>query len=277
MYQQDPVESVLEVGGVGVSKDEEAGGGGVGADGGPVCKVGRGLEHVGLVGDALEAQLKLPAGRVVAQRGEVQGLHQKLRAGGDTVVKVRFKSIGRDRLIARQVEHARIQQRIGRGQRAVQRVVERRVGVGRREGDAHRGVVAPAAGRDDRRRQRRHTRQAVDPVVEHLHRVGVNLVARQRRHLDGCGIGIHPGEQHRTPDIVRLDDARIVHPQRERRRVVRDVLLGERRVVARVERDARPARPVALRAVRVQIGARPFFQRRGEVGQRRKLFHVRDA
>ena len=90
--------------------------------------------------------------------------------------------------------------------------------------------------------------------------VGVNQVARERRHLDGRVNTVHPVIKNGTPDILRRDNVGVVVTQVANHGGIDDVLIGQRRVVASVEGGASPAWLMALGAIGVQVGAGALFE-----------------
>ena len=69
----------------GIGDRQRPTGGGVGADGGPIHKIGRGLEDVGVAGQAQESKLESPAGDHTGRGEQEGGINDVQRAGGHAV------------------------------------------------------------------------------------------------------------------------------------------------------------------------------------------------
>ena len=225
---------------------EEVGHRDIGAERNPVHQIAAGLQNVGLAGRTQETKLERSI-RPEAKCRELHRLDREQRAGGE-------------REIARQRQRRGVEERIGRGQRAVEGEINHRVRVWRGERDVRERGERAAIRCDARRRERGRASEAVDPVADNLHGVRVNQAAGERRHLVGVRHSVHADVQHGAPDILRLHDVRVVNAKRRRRERADDVLIRERRVVARVKRDALSAGAMALRAIRIEVGACAQFQ-----------------
>ena len=96
---------------------------------------------------------------------------------------------------------------------------------------------------------------------------GIDDVARERRHRVRVATR-HSREQHRARVVAGRDDARVRDAEvAGRRHDIAGAGLRQRRVVTQVEcRRRRPLRPVAVRAVRVQVAACAIVQAAAGIG-----------
>ena len=127
------------------------------------------------------------------------------------------------------------------------------------DGDQHRPVESPPFRGHCGRVQNRAPGQALDPVLQQFHAIVVDGFACERRHPDVTD-GIHSHECDRAPDVVRRNDSWSIDALIDQHRPVDQFLLVDGGVVAGVEIRDRPAGPVALRAICVQIRSGPVLQ-----------------
>jgi hypothetical protein len=100
---------------------------------------------------------------------------------------------------------------------------------------------------------------AVDPRPHQRDAALIDGLAVDRRHAD-VAHRVDPHVGDRSPDIVRRDDARTIDALIEQHRAVHQFLPLERRVVACVESRHRAAGPMALGAIRIEVGSRAIVQ-----------------
>jgi len=214
--------------------------------------------------------------RQKAGRGEMHGQHGEQRVGGGAVDEVGGKRARGDGGVGGQIERANVAKRVGRGHGTIERVVNDGVRVWRGERDGDGRKIIAARGRDGGRRERGRAGETIDPRGNHGDGVGINEIA-EVGHLNFIVRRVDTRQQHGTPRILGLEHAGVVHAQRERRGKIGEVLVGEWRVVARVERGAGPAGLMTLHAVGFQVRARPFFERGAQIGERGELEIIGDA
>jgi hypothetical protein len=270
------VKAVRVVGSAWVKKVERVGRSQICGDGRPVDEIGGSLQHIIAACHPGKSHLELATGQK-GLRGKIQRLHLEQGAGGHAVVVAGFEGIGGNRGVGENIKGTGIYQGIGRGQRAIQGVIERGGIVRRCQGDANRADVITAIGRNDRRGQWRRAGKTVHPSGDGGHAVSVDEVAREGRHFR-CRVGrVHTLPDHGPPDVVGLDDAGIVKPKRMTRRIVSDVLTGQRGVVAGVEGNAGAAGLVALGAVGIQVGTSALLRGGRQIVDRGELLHAGDG
>src|SRR6516165_1624793 len=115
------------------------------------------------------------------------------------------------------------------------------------------------SGRECRRRKHLWSWEAFDPVLEYSESSLVQGLMSQGRHLHRFErVDAHKSD--RPPNVIGGDHVGLINSFIDQHLALDQTLPRQRRVKARIEIRHRPARPVAVGAVSVEIGSGTLFQ-----------------